>query len=139
MVALQQAASDIAIHVDPTFVKVSKLHDIQIGFEGSVGQNSVSPRGLLSSLLNNLVEVEGIVTKCSNVRPKVVHSVHYCEETKTYLDRDYRDNTSLDIRLNVDGYIRNVTSSVIPTKDNDGKPIDLEYGLSKFKDYQTLI
>jgi DNA replication licensing factor MCM3 len=139
MIALQQAAQDLAENADPSFAKLLKVNEIQIGFEGSFGGNSVSPRGMLSLMLNNLVEIEGIVTKCSNVRPKIVHSVHYCEETKSYLDRDYRDNTSLDIGINVNGQIRNTTSSVIPLKDSDGKSLDLEYGLCKFKDYQTLV
>ena len=34
-----------------------------------------------ATLLNSLVCVEGIVTKCSLVRPKVLKSAHYCEAT----------------------------------------------------------
>lgn len=97
MIALQQAAQEAALQTDPSFAKILKLNDINVGFEGSFGRNSVSPRGMLSSLLNNLVEVEGIVTKCSNVRPKIVRSVHFCPETNTHLNREYRDHTSLDV------------------------------------------
>lgn len=37
-----------------------------------------------------------ISTLGSLVRPKVVRSVHYCETTKTVLERAYSDLTSLD-------------------------------------------
>ena len=47
------------------------LSQIKIGVEGSFGSHHVSPRGLTATLLNSLVCVEGIVTKCSTVRPKV--------------------------------------------------------------------
>lgn len=47
-------------------------HHHHQGFDGAFGQNHVSPRGLSSRKLAQLVCVEGIVTKCSLVRPKVV-------------------------------------------------------------------
>jgi DNA replication licensing factor MCM3 len=139
MIALQEATEELAKHSDPSASKLLKTRNIHVGFEGSFGRNSVSPRGMLSGMLNSLVEVEGIVTKCSDVRPKVVKSVHFCPETNSFIDREYRDHTSLDIGIEVDGKMRRVTSSVIPSKDNEGRPIELEYGLSEFKDNQTLI
>ena len=47
---------------DVTLTKflTNSKYDIQIGFEGSFGQNSVSPRGLSSTFLNQLIEVEGM-------------------------------------------------------------------------------
>lgn len=56
----------------------ARLH---VGFEGSFGHHLVSPRGLSAAFVTQLVAVEGIVTKCSIVRPKVVRSVHYCPST----------------------------------------------------------
>ena len=47
----------------------------QVGFEGSFGPNHVTPRGLRAKLISKMVCVEGIVTKASLVRPKVVKSV----------------------------------------------------------------
>jgi len=47
-----------------------------------LGQNYVTPRGLKSVLLNELVQVQGIVTRMSIVKPKIQTSVHYCEATK---------------------------------------------------------
>lgn len=52
-----------------------------VGFDGSFGSHLVSPRTLSSAHITHLVAVEGIVTKCSLVRPKVAKSVHYCPAT----------------------------------------------------------
>lgn len=46
---------------------------------------------------------------------------------------------SILLGIDFDGVTRRITSSVIPTKDNEGRPIDLEYGLSRFKDYQSMV
>lgn len=48
----------------------------------------------------------------SLVRPKVVRSVHYCPATKKTLERRYTDMTSYDPFP---------SSSIYPTKDEDGK------------------
>ena len=47
----------------------------------------VTPRTLAAQFISKLVEVEGIVTKCSLVRPKLVRSVHYAESTGQFLTR----------------------------------------------------
>jgi hypothetical protein len=49
-----------------------------IGFSGSFGSNRVNPRTLIATFLGKMVCVEGIVTKCSLVRPKVVTRYCYC-------------------------------------------------------------
>ncbi|KXJ04909.1 Maternal DNA replication licensing factor mcm3, partial [Exaiptasia diaphana] len=64
----------------------------------------------------------------SLVRPKVVRSVHYCPKTKKTVVRKYTDMTSLEATP---------SSSVYPTKDEDGNPLETEYGLSTYKDHQT--
>ena len=64
----------------------------------------------------------------SLVSPKVVKSVHYCPKTKKMSDRRYTDLTSLSAFP---------SSSVYPTKDDDGNPLETEYGLSVYKDHQT--
>ena len=63
---------------------------IKVGFTGEFGPNRVSPRELTSSLISSLVNVEGIVTKCSLVRPKVVKSVHFSETTGQFVTKQYR-------------------------------------------------
>ncbi len=141
MIALQEAAVDHAITTNPSYEKILKTVELQVGFEGSLGINSVSPRGLTSSLLNNLVEVEGIVTKCSGVRPKLVRSVQYCPATNAYSTREYRDATSLDIGIEVreNNGERLPTGSSFPTQDTDGNPLEIEHGYCQYKDCQTLV
>ena len=71
----------------------------------------------------------GIATKVSLVRPKVVTSVHYCPTTSKSTERHYSDLTSLEAYP---------TSAAYPTQDDDGNPLQTEYGLSTYKDHQTL-
>lgn len=99
----------------------------------------MSPRSLVSSLLNQLVIIEGIVTKCSTVRPKLVRSVHFCPATKSYLTREYRDATAMDLGIPIRGRERMPTSSTFPTHDDQGNPLEAEHGLCQYKDYQTII
>lgn len=113
--------------VDVNFAKSKE--ELFVGFEGSFGSKHVSPRTLTSRNLGNLVCVEGIVTKCSLVQPKVVRSVHYCPTTKKTLERRYTDFTSYDPQP---------TSGIYPTKDAAGNPYETEFGLCEYKDHQTM-
>lgn len=106
----------------------AKVGDFFIGFEGSFGSKHVTPRSLSAQYLGSIVACEGIVTKCSLVRPKIVKSVHYCPSTKKTIERKYTDLTSFDAFP---------SSSVYPTKDEDGNLLETEYGLSVYKDHQT--
>lgn len=83
----------------------------------------------MSSFIGTMVCVEGIVTKCSLVRPKVVKSVHYCPVTGNFLSREYRDITS---------FVGLPTGSVYPTRDENGNLLVTEYGMCDYKDHQTL-
>jgi DNA replication licensing factor MCM3 len=141
VIALQEAASETAKSLDPSFEKVLNAKELQVGFEGCLAPHTVSPRGLNSSLLNSLVQVEGIVIKCSSVRPKLVRSVQYCPKTQEYSMREYRDSTSLDIGIEVKENLgeRMPTSSTFPTQDANGNPLEVEHGLCLYKDYQTLV
>lgn len=96
---------------------------------GSFGEFACNPRTLSSAHLNHLVAMEGIVTKCSLVRPKVVKSVHYCEEKQTFLSREYRDQTMT---------MGPASTTVYPTEDEDGNPLMTEYGYSTYRDHQTM-
>merc|ERR1719494_852592 len=100
-----------------------------VGLEGSFGSKHVTPRTLNSRNLGNLVCLEGIVTKCSLVRPKVVKSVHYCPATSKTMERTYTDLTSFDAYPSTAAY---------PTQDEEGNKLETEYGLSKYKDHQTI-
>lgn len=125
-VAFQRALKEFVASADPTYSK--QYEEFFVGFEGSFGAKHVTPRSLTSRFLGNIVCVEGIVTKCSLIRPKVVRSVHYCPATKKSLERRYTDMTSLEAVP---------SSSIYPTKDEDGNLLETEFGLSVYKDHQT--
>ncbi|KAK3503095.1 putative subunit of pre-replication complex [Neurospora crassa] len=96
---------------------------------GSFGLHTCNPRTLSSQHLNNMVSIEGIVTRTSLIRPKVVKSVHYSEAKKTFHYREYRDQTMTN------GI---VTNSVYPREDEEGNPLETEYGFSTYRDHQTI-
>ncbi|NXD65949.1 MCM3 factor, partial [Eolophus roseicapillus] len=127
LIAFQRALKDFVASVDATYAK--QYEDFYIGLEGSFGSKHVSPRTLTACFLSCIVCVEGIVTKCSLVRPKIVRSVHYCPATKKTIERRYTDMTSLDAFP---------SSSVYPTKDEENNPLETEFGLSVYKDHQTI-
>lgn len=74
-----------------------------LGTRCSFGHQHVSPRGLLASYLRTLVCVEGIVTKCTSVRPKLVKSVHFNPVTQDFTSREYRDSTAMEVGLAAGG------------------------------------
>jgi DNA replication licensing factor MCM3 len=86
-----------------------------VAYSGSFGENSCNPRTLGSGLLNRMVCLEGIVTRCSLVRPKVVKSVHWNKKKGMFHFREYRDQT-----MNVSNP---GSSSVYPQQDDDGNPV----------------
>ena len=84
-------------------------------YVGSFGEFACNPRTLSSNSLNHMVSLEGIVTKCSLVRPKVVKSVHYNEKKNIFHFREYRDQT-----MTANGA---ASTSVYPQEDDDGNPV----------------
>lgn len=127
LLPFQHALKELVATVDATYAK--QYEEFYIGLEGSFGSKHVTPRTLTSRFLGSAVCVEGIVTKCSLVRPKVVHSVHYCAATKKTMERKYTDLTSLEAFP---------SSAVYPTKDEENNPLETEFGLSIYKDHQTI-
>ncbi|XP_061742523.1 DNA replication licensing factor MCM3 [Nerophis ophidion] len=127
LMAFQLALKDLVATVDATYAK--QYEEFNVGLEGSFGSKHVSPRTLTSRLLGSMVCVEGIITKCSLVRPKVVRSVHYCPATNKTMERKYTDLTSLDAFP---------SSAIYPTKDEENNPLETEFGLSVYKDHQTI-
>lgn len=73
---------------------------------GSFGANAVSPRTLTSQHLNKMISLEGIVTKCSLVRPKVVKSIHFNEKKNNWVYRNYSDQTMTAGAPNTTAYPR---------------------------------
>ncbi|XP_053565530.1 DNA replication licensing factor MCM3 [Bombina bombina] len=127
LIAFQRALKEFVASIDATYAK--QYEEFYVGLEGSFGTKHVTPRTLTSRCLSCVVCVEGIVTKCSLVRPKVVRSVHYCPSTKKTIERKYTDMTSLEAFP---------SSAVYPTKDEDNNPLETEFGLSVYKDHQTI-
>lgn len=125
--AFERALKEYVGNIDSTFA--NEYDEFFVAFEGSFGSRHVTPRTLNSKFLGNLVCLEGIVTKCSLVRPKIVRSVHFCPATKKTIERRYTDMTSTSAFP---------SSSAYPTKDDDGNPLETEYGLSVYKDHQTI-
>jgi len=96
---------------------------------GSFGLHACNPRTLSSQHLNTMVSIEGIVTRCSLIRPKIVKSVHYGEATDEFWFKEYKDQTMTHGQT---------TSSVYPNEDAKGNPLTTEYGLSTYRDHQTI-
>lgn len=103
----------------------------KIGFSGSFGDHHVSPRTLRATHINKMVSIEGIVTRCSLVRPKMLKSVHYCPETREFHAREYRDATTSTSNLPP-------TTSLTPQTDDDGHLLETEFGLCVFRDHQRI-
>ena len=67
-------------------------------------------------------------------------------ETQKYESRDYVDATDPQLGLpavdasgrELPDRIINITNSVYPTKDKEGHPMETEFGLSTYKDHQTI-
>ncbi|KAI6173760.1 DNA replication licensing factor MCM3 [Aphelenchoides besseyi] len=125
IIALEEALKDMISRNDPEH---GKDHEFCVGFEGEFGDRSVNPRSLKSEYLGHQVCCEGIVTRCSNVRPKVEKSVHYCPATKKTLERQYTDLTS---------YESFPSSNTYPKEDENKNPLETEFGLSVYKDHQV--
>ncbi|OAA69072.1 DNA replication licensing factor mcm3 [Cordyceps fumosorosea ARSEF 2679] len=96
---------------------------------GSFGLNACNPRTISSNHLNRMVSLEGIVTRCSLIRPKVVRSVHWNEKKEKFHFREYQDQTMTN------GV---TTSSVYPREDEDGNPLLTEYGFCTYRDHQSI-
>merc|ERR1719419_1115709 len=125
--AFQRALKEFVGSIDATYAK--ETLDFFVRLEGGFGSKHVTPRTLNSRNLGNLVCLEGIITKCSLVRPKVVKSVHYCPATNKTMERTYTDLTSFDAFPSTAAY---------PTQDEEGNKLETEFGLSKYKDHQTI-
>ncbi|TIB92621.1 MCM-domain-containing protein [Wallemia mellicola] len=121
--ALEEALYEVikVVHNPDTDDIVNK--SFYCGLRGSFGDNHVNPRTLRAMHIGNMISLEGIVTRCSL-------SVHYCPETKEFQSREYRDAQMMGNAP--------VTTSVIPTTDDNNNPLQTEFGFSTFKDQQMI-
>ena len=114
-----------------------RLADYRIGFDGAFGSRKVSPRNLSARLISNLVCVEGIVTKATTIRPRLVLSVHYCPRTGRFHEKMYKDNASVS---SLAAFTQNsgMPGSSYPTKDEEGNPLETEFGKCWYRDSQRM-
>ena len=134
------------VPLNPSLSSAAPDVKIKVAIAGPVSNTPSSPRQLTSSSLRQLVCVEGVATKVSSIKPKVTKSVHYCPATKQHEAREYIDSTDPQLGLpavdasgrELPDRIINITSSVYPNKDKEGNQLETEFGLSTFKDYQTV-
>ncbi|KAL7537409.1 hypothetical protein ACHAXR_007802 [Thalassiosira sp. AJA248-18] len=142
--ALESASHEIAIEERPGYDKHNVKMRVALG--GPIGSKPMGPRELGSSNLRRLVCVEGVAVKVSGVKPKMVKSVHYCPATRGHEERKYVDATDPELGLpDVDDSGRELpdrvvqlTSSSYPTQDKEGNALETEFGLSVYKDHQTI-
>jgi len=126
--ALREAVQDLN---EPAFGFDASGVPLHVGLEGSFGELHTNPRHLSARLLSHMVCLDGIVTSCSLVRPKLLKSVHYSESMKTFLVKEYWDSTMLT-GAQLPG------SMAYPTEGDDHQKLTSEFGLSKYRDYQTV-
>ncbi|KAG0234954.1 MCM DNA helicase complex subunit [Actinomortierella wolfii] len=120
--ALRQVAASIT--------NIGADNELHLGFKGSFGDHHVNPRTLRAKHLGKLICLEGIVTRCGLVRPKVVRSWHYCPKTAENYVKEYRDGASIAGGI--------PTGSAYPQADADGNPLETEFGYSTYRDSQTI-
>ncbi|KAF9943007.1 MCM DNA helicase complex subunit [Mortierella alpina] len=125
--AFTQALTTIADTIQPSDDGERIMY---VGFKGSFGDHHVNPRTLRAKHLGKLVCLEGIVTRCGLVRPKVIHSVHYCPKTENFHEKRYIDGTMMTNEL--------ATGSSYLQTDDDGNPLETEFGMSTYRDHQSI-
>ena len=135
--------------VQSNTIQSKKEEKMHLNLQGMLGTHLVSPRGLTAELTNQYVGVQGIVTRISEVRSKLIYSVHYCEETKKGNIKEYNDQMKIAESTNTYGQPLNgnfevgkasgFMNNAIPQRDINHNPLTLEYGHSKFKNNQTIL
>ncbi|KAI0216884.1 MCM DNA helicase complex subunit [Massospora cicadina] len=128
--AVKEVAKEIALR--DNLSPVLEEDRYFVGLTGRFGDHHISPRTLTAHFLGRTVCVEGIVARCSVSRPKVTRSVHYCEATHAFQYKDYRDATSATID-------QPATTATYPVEDESGNPLMTEFGLSTYRDHQSLV
>ncbi|PPS95157.1 MCM domain containing protein [Cryptosporidium hominis] len=134
---------DLEREIDKNSPLKSSQFNARVGFSGWFGRNHLTPRGLTASNINKMVCVEGIISQCSIVKPKLVKSVHISKghligqndisggANQAFVEvRGHRDISCL-IK---DRYIQ----SGVPSEDGQGNKMEVEIGLCRYKDTQKM-
>jgi len=105
---------------------------LKIEIVGAMGRNQVTPRGVTSVSLGQLLCVEGIVTKRHVSQPKLLQSIHVrSKELDGFVEsRDHRDGTS---------FVNQPYAGAMPKVDGEGNPLMQEIGLSVYKKTQKFM
>lgn len=119
-------------------VNSGEKFSLRVGLEGSFGALHTTPRHLATRLLSHIVCLDGIVTSCSLIRPKLVRSVHFNEEKQGHFARDYRDTTMIDGDAGGDSS-SNYPTTVSSVDSSGQERLSSEFGLSSYRDHQTLV
>lgn len=128
---LELALHDMVLRLQPQYLKVDyRSRAIHVGFDGPVGQLR-SPRELYARHLNSMVALEGIITRQSTNRPRVLETVHYCPATNRFSRKEFRDQLTPMIDS-----AHLPTVNVLPKTDMEGNALRTELGLSVFMDSQ---
>lgn len=98
-----------------TQMRSDNVQNYYCAYVGAFGELACNPRTLGSIHLNRMVSLEGIVTKCSLVRPKIIQSVHYSEKKDRFFARRYRDQT-----MTATGA---TSLNVYPQEDDEKNPV----------------
>ncbi|SCZ93830.1 BZ3500_MvSof-1268-A1-R1_Chr6-3g08913 [Microbotryum saponariae] len=129
--AADQALKDCAINAGSASLRSETFY---VGFSGSFGDNHATPRTLRADKLGRMVCLEGIVTRCNLVRPKMQQSVHFCPETKVFHSRVYVDRLSAAAAVGAP-----ISATTYPSSDSAGNALEIEHGLSSFMDQQMIM
>mmetsp|Transcript_34880 Transcript_34880/g.108483 ORF Transcript_34880/g.108483 Transcript_34880/m.108483 type:complete len:798 (-) Transcript_34880:149-2542(-) len=102
---------------------------LKLDIAGSFGRNHVTPRGMTGSTLQNLMCVEGVVTKAGLMAPKLLQSMHVRKNVDDghVEQRDHRDQTA---------FVNQPAAGAMPNQDAEGNELAIEIGLSVYKDFQ---
>lgn len=128
--ALNETVTAIYSPIETPGIELNDDDEFYISFIGSFGAYNLSPRTINSSYISKMVSMEGIVTKASLVKPKIVKSVHYNDAKKFFFSRSYRDQTTSFNPVS--------TPPIYPTEDAEGNKLETEYGLSTYRDHQVV-
>ncbi|KAL7005953.1 MCM DNA helicase complex subunit [Cystobasidiomycetes sp. EMM_F5] len=129
--ALKEVVTSVA---DPT--KHIGVQDsiFYVALRGSFGDHHVNPRTLRAVMLGKMISIEGIVTRCNLVRPKIVRTVHFCPTTKLFHQRMYTDALASS-----SGSGATTSTATYPKEDAEGNPLETEFGLSTYMDHQKIM
>jgi DNA replication licensing factor MCM3 len=107
----------------------SLKYPLKLDITGAFGRNHVTPRGLTSATMNQMMCVEGVVIKSGLVVPKLLQSMHVRKEGDDgkVETRDHKDATA---------FVNNPNAGGMPSHDQDGNAMEIEIGLSVYKDSQ---